>query len=91
MLDFFKWTGRIEGLSYLFLLFIAMPIKYIGDNPIVVKYAGWAHGVLFMLYIGLAIYAYFEYNWSFKKLFLAGLASITPFGPWIFEKRVLEE
>ncbi|MCH9821996.1 MAG: DUF3817 domain-containing protein, partial [Bacteroidetes bacterium] len=41
----FKWIGRIEGFSFLFLLLIAMPLKYIWDEPLMVKYAGWAHGV----------------------------------------------
>lgn len=90
-MEFFKWTGRIEGLSFLFLLLVAMPIKYVWGNPLVVKYAGWAHGLLFMLYLGAALYMYFEYKWKFSKLVLAGIASIIPLGPWIFEKRLLKE
>lgn len=88
---FFKWTGRIEGLSFLFLLLVAMPIKYVWGNPLVVKYAGWAHGLLFMLYLGAALYMYFEYKWKLSKLFLAFIASIIPLGPWIFEKKLIED
>lgn len=90
-MEFFKWTGRIEGLSFLFLLLVAMPIKYVWGNPLVVKYAGWAHGLLFMLYLGAALYMNFEYKWKFSKLILAFIASIIPLGPWIFEKRLLKE
>ena len=44
--------GIVEGISALLLFFVAMPMKYMLDMPLAVKYTGWAHGVLFMLYIG---------------------------------------
>ena len=43
--------GIAEGISFLTLLFIAMPIKYLAGNPEVVWYVGWGHGLLFMLFI----------------------------------------
>lgn len=86
----FKWIGRIEGVSFLFLLLVAMPMKYMFDDPLMVKYAGWVHGVFFMGYFGAAIYMFFEYKWKFSKLALAGVASLIPLGPWIFEKRLLK-
>ncbi|MAZ36419.1 DUF3817 domain-containing protein [Salibacteraceae bacterium] len=85
----FKWIGRIEGFSFLFLLLIAMPLKYIWDEPLMVKYAGWAHGVFFMGYLVAALYVFFKYNWKFTKLLLAGIASFIPLGPWLFEKRLI--
>ncbi len=85
----FKWIGRIEGFSFLFLLLIAMPLKYIWDEPLMVKYAGWAHGVFFMGYLNAALYVFFKYNWKFTKLLLAGIASFIPLGPWLFEKRLI--
>ena len=88
-MNFFKWIGRLEGLSFLLLLLIAMPMKYIYGEPLYVKYMGWAHGVLFMGYVGSAVYVFFEYKWKFSKLLLAAVASLIPVGPWIFEKRLL--
>ena len=85
----FKWIGRIEGFSFLFLLLIAMPLKYIWDEPLTVKYAGWAHGVFFMGYLVAALYVFFKYNWKYTKLLLAGIASFIPLGPWLFEKRLI--
>lgn len=85
----FKWIGRIEGFSFLFLLLIAMPLKYIWDEPLMVKYAGWAHGVFFMGYLVAALYVFFKYNWKLTKLLLAGIASFIPLGPWLFEKRLI--
>ena len=44
-------VGLLEGLSFLLLLFIAMPMKYMFDNPVLVKYVGMGHGVLFILFL----------------------------------------
>ena len=46
-----RLVGLIEGISFLLLLFIAMPVKYMMDNPILVKYIGMGHGVLFVLFL----------------------------------------
>lgn len=87
----FKWIGRIEGVSFLLLLLVAMPLKYVYDYPLAVKYAGWVHGVFFMGYFGAALYMFFEYKWKFTKFMLAGVAALIPLGPWFFEKRLLKE
>jgi integral membrane protein len=42
--------GFIEGVSFLILLLIAMPLKYYFDLPMAVKITGWIHGVLFPLH-----------------------------------------
>jgi integral membrane protein len=84
----FKWISLIEGLSFLILLGIAMPMKYVMDMPLAVTYVGWAHGILFIVYI----YAVFPtakiLNWEFGRTFFALLASILPFGPFIFDRNL---
>ena len=47
--------GYLEGTSFLLLLFIAMPLKYMLDIPEGVKYIGMAHGILFITYIIILI------------------------------------
>ena len=81
-------VGYIEGLSFLLLLFIAMPLKYVWGMPEVVKYVGQAHGLLWVLYILLLLHA-----WGDKKLtakwFAGGfVASVLPFGPFIFDRKL---
>jgi integral membrane protein len=44
-------VGKIEGYSYLALLFIAMPLKYLADIPTAVRIAGSIHGVLFVAFV----------------------------------------
>ncbi|MEP7128906.1 MAG: DUF3817 domain-containing protein, partial [Chitinophagales bacterium] len=46
-----RLAGITEGISFLVLLFIAMPLKYFADIPEAVKYTGWLHGLLFILYL----------------------------------------
>jgi integral membrane protein len=70
----------LEGISYLVLLGIAMPLKYFGDNPQPVRIVGMAHGVLFVLFLLLLIQVTIERNWSFKKAVLGFISSLIPFG-----------
>jgi integral membrane protein len=78
----------LEGLSFLGLLFIAMPIKYIGDNPLYVKYFGMAHGMLFIIFIYALYNAWNEYRWSIKFTSFAFVCSVLPFAPFYLEKRL---
>jgi integral membrane protein len=87
-LSLFKKISIAEGISFLALMFIAMPMKYFMDIPLAVKYTGWAHGLLFIAYIIWLALAAFEQKWSFKIIVLAFLASLIPFGPFIFHKMV---
>lgn len=85
----FRLISIIEGLSFLLLLFIAMPMKYVWDMPLAVTYVGWAHGVLFVLYIYVVFPTAYKASWDFKKTFLALIASVLPFGPFVFDKYIL--
>ncbi|RYZ80667.1 MAG: DUF3817 domain-containing protein, partial [Proteobacteria bacterium] len=49
-LSIFRKVAVAEGISYLLLLFVAMPLKYFANLHLYVKYTGWAHGLLFVLY-----------------------------------------
>lgn len=89
MLKSFKWIARGEGISLLVLLFIAMPLKYIWNNPSWVEVVGMIHGVLFVAYVAWAIWVYLELKWSIKRLALVILASIIPFGTFYVESKYL--
>jgi integral membrane protein len=90
-IDLFRKIGIAEGISFLLLLGVAMPLKYMAGIPEAVKYTGWAHGVLFMLYCYMVIVAGQEFKWRFGKIFLAFLASLLPFGPFVFDRVFLRE
>ena len=79
-------VGIMEGISYLVLLGIAMPLKYFYGMPEAVKYTGWAHGALFMAYIPAVFIARKAMNWKFAWTILALKASLFPFGTFILDK-----
>lgn len=85
----FLWTARLEGSSFLILLFLAMPLKYGFDMPAAVQYTGWAHGVLFVAYFAALALIWKAESWSFGKAALAGFMSLVPFGTFWFERKHL--
>lgn len=90
MLTSFKWIARAEGISFLVLLFVAMPLKYIWDNPSLVRSVGMIHGVLFVAYVAWAIFVKEIKQWDFKTLGVVILGSILPFGTFYIEKKYLD-
>ena len=85
----FKWISILEGISFLLLLFIAMPLKYMFNLPQMVQIVGMAHGILFISYLVGAIFVYKLLNWKFKTLMIAVACSVIPFGPFYIEKKYL--
>jgi integral membrane protein len=85
----FKIISTLEAISFLVLLGIAMPLKYIWELPQMVSIVGMAHGVLFLLYIAGAVYVSQKLNWSLKKLIVAVACSVIPFGPFYVERNYL--
>lgn len=86
-----QWFRRIalaEGISFLVLLFIAVPLKYLAHLPQMVKIVGWMHGVLFMAFLALAyeVKSLLHKNtgWMLKAL----VASILPAGTFVLEKQM---
>ncbi len=78
--------GILEGISFLVLLSIAMPLKYFYGIPEVVKYVGWGHGVLFMLYIPAVFVARRTMNWNILWVLIALGASLIPFGTFMLDR-----
>lgn len=85
----FRVIAFIEGVSFLVLLLIAMPIKYLGGNPAPVLYVGWAHGVLFMLYAVAGFQALFARGWGLMAGVWGFIAAIVPIGTFVYDARFL--
>ncbi len=86
----FRLIAFLEGISYILLLFIAVPIKYLADDPTYVKLLGMPHGVLFMAYIILSIYGKKKHKWNNLEFFIIGIASLIPFGTFYVDKKYLK-
>ena len=81
----------IEGISYLALLGVAMPLKYFAGLPGAVKTLGWVHGLLFVLYLIAVAEVTFTRRWSLMKIFGALAASLIPFGTFALDARLRRE
>lgn len=86
----FRWIAIAEGLSFLLLLGIAMPLKYLADMPLMVRIVGSIHGGLFVLYVLAAFRAAHHANWSFRQVMIALVASLLPFGPFVIDHKLKE-
>lgn len=89
MLKTFKIISYLEGISFLLILFVSMPLKYIWGMPEANFVIGMAHGVLFLLYIALAVAVKQLLNWSFKTFIIVLLCSIIPFGTFWMDRKYL--
>ena len=83
-----RLTGLIEGVSYLLLLGVAMPLKYFADMPMAVSIVGMAHGVLFILLALVTAVAWIGKDLSFSDSLRVMIASLLPFGPFLIDKRL---
>ena len=84
----FITVGHIEGVSYLVLLLIAMPLKYIWQMPMAVNLVGYLHGALFVLYSTMLLIFFLKKQVSFKQSFIAMLLSLLPFGTFFLDKNL---
>ena len=81
--------GFLEGISLLVLIFIAVPLKYIGHDPSVVKTMGPIHGALFLLFIVNAVSVGVAQKWQLKTTSKVLLACIIPFGTFYIDRKIL--
>ena len=85
----FRIVSFLEGISYLLLLFVAVPIKYFGEDESFVKMLGMPHGLLFIGYIILATMLKYELEWKSKVFWMILVASIIPFGTFYIDRKYL--
>lgn len=81
-------VGMLEGVSFILLMGIAMPLKYFADMPLAVRYTGWAHGLLFIVYCLVILSAWADGKLPFGRAAMAFVASLLPFGPFIIDRRL---
>lgn len=87
----FTRVALLEGISYIILLGFAMPLKYYFGLPLAVKVFGWAHGILFMLYMLLLLFCWIEYKWRFGRVIFYFLAALLPIVPFFIEQQLKRE
>jgi integral membrane protein len=83
----FKIISYLEGLSYLGLLFVGVPMKRFADDPSIVKALGMPHGILFITYVIFAFYVRDSFKWDRPTFVKVLLASIIPFGTFYIDRK----
>lgn len=78
----------IEGVSFLVLLGVAMPLKYAAGLPEAVKIAGWTHGLLFVALCFLLLKITIEERWPLTRSGMVFIAALLPFGPFVIDRRL---
>ena len=86
-----RFIGFYEGLSYLVLLGIAMPLKYWADFPLAVTIVGGLHGLLFTLFLLAVAHVVIVHRWSIVKVLGAVIASLVPFGTFVLDAVLRKE
>jgi integral membrane protein len=89
LISLLRAVSLTEGVSFLVLLLVAMPLKHIWGLPLAVKYVGWAHGVLFMALGALVLLAVLRAVLSLRLAVILGIAALLPAGPF-FADRLLK-
>ena len=84
-------VGMLEGISFLVLLGIAMPLKYMAGMPMAVRVVGMLHGVLFLLYLAAVAHVMYARRWSLDRAMVAVVAAVVPFGPFLLDRRLRRE
>ena len=86
-----RWAALFEGTSLGLLLFVAMPLKYYAEISEGVKFIGPAHGVLFLVFFGLLLWHFLKSELGLVKTLLGFLASVIPFGTFVFTAKALDK
>jgi integral membrane protein len=81
----------VEGCSYLLLLGVAMPLKYVLGMPLAVKVVGAIHGGLFVLFCGALLQAMIAARWSLLRAGIVFASSLVPFGTFFIDGRLKRE
>ncbi len=87
IVSLFKVTSIVEGISYILLLFVGVPIKYLFGNEFLVKSLGMPHGLFFLAYILLALLIRSKMGWNAKSTFIVLIASLIPFGTFYINRK----
>ena len=90
MINVLRVISYLEGISYILLLFIAVPIKYYANDPSLVKLLGMPHGLLFVAYVILSLVSSKEYRWNSKKTLVVLISSVIPFGTFYVDYKYLK-
>ena len=87
----FRVMAWVTGVMLLVLVFVAMPMKYIGDDDRLVQVVGFAHGWLYVLYLLSALTLAYQGRWRLLRTILVLVAGTIPFASFVAERKVVAD
>lgn len=91
LIDQLRLSSLLDGVSYLILLGIAMPLKYLADMPLAVRIVGSLHGLLFLALCWFLLLALIRKKLSFGWCVLVFLCALVPFAPFVLDRKLKEK
>jgi integral membrane protein len=86
-----RLVALLEGTSFVILLFVAMPLKYLAGLPLAVRIVGSVHGGLFLIFLAVLFRAGRERRWPPRRWLIAFVSSVVPFGTFVFDRSLRRE
>jgi integral membrane protein len=87
-IELLRKVGKTEGISFLLLMGIAMPLKYAAGMPLAVSIVGWIHGILFVAFSLVLLNALLRTPLTFKWAVYTFIAALLPFGPFVIDGKL---
>lgn len=87
----FRLVALLEGVSFVLLLFVAMPLKYLAGLPLAVRIVGMVHGLLFIAFVYALFRAAGERDWPIGRMAVAFVSSLIPFATFVFDRSLRRE
>jgi integral membrane protein len=87
----YRVIAYIVGVMLLVLLFVAMPLKYLADDPSAMDVVGPLHGFLYVIYLLGTFDLFRRVRWSLPRLILMALAGTIPFLSFYAERKTTHE
>jgi integral membrane protein len=83
MLEIFRTVALVEGVTTVLLFFVAMPLKYLADQPWLVPPVGWLHGIAFVIYVAMMIVTFRNLQVGAGGWVRTFVASLVPLGTFV--------
>jgi integral membrane protein len=87
-ISFLRHIALVEAVSFLLLLFVAMPLKYFAGMPMAVRMVGLMHGLLFLVFCFALFRVMTRAKWPLGRGALIFVAALLPFGPFVVDRRM---
>ncbi len=84
----YRVLAYVVGVFLIVLVFVAVPLNYLADEPTLSAIVGPIHGFLYMAYLVVAFDLAVRSKWSFKRTILILLAGTVPIMSFVAERKV---